>query len=523
MKGFDESSFLSDLDQVPWDSAYVYTNTDDIWEHSSSLYTEVIDLYMPCKKKYIRGDQLPWITPEISYAISKRNRMLRKFRKNRTDNNWEQFRIQRNMVTSLKRKSLKSYFIQVSADSKHPGEFWSKFRPLLPSKGVPVQSITLLEGGQLITDPSLVANIFNNYFVTCVSDHIPDLHEDALITHPSVREIQQRFGDMSFAFRTVDALSVKRLLNDLKPNKATGPDLISPKVLRISAPSIAAPLTKLMNHCITSATWPSKWKRSNVSPIFKKDCDTDKENFRPVSVLTAISKILEKIKYNQMFEYIQSILSDNLSEFLKGHSCSTALLKMTEDFRRSLDDGQHTVAVAIDLSKAFDSISHSLLITKLKAYGFSSDAVSLIRSYLTQRQQRVRIGNAFSEYQTVKHGVPQGSILGPLLFNVFINDLNFFTKDVSLRLYADDTTEYCANQCPVSLQVIVQSNLDILISWFKSNYLRVNDTKTKVLPLGQEPVPFQLFTERNSPSLSIVNNLKLLGLTIDSNLTFKQQ
>ena len=119
--------------------------------------------------------------------------------------------------------------------------------------------------------------------------------------------------------------------------------------------------------------------------------------------------------------------------------------------------------------------------------------------------------------------MPQGSILGPLLFNVFINDLNFFIKDVSLRLYADDTTEYCANQCPVSLQVIVQSNLDILISWFKSNYLRVNDTKTKVLPLGQEPVPFQLFTERNSPSLSIVNNLKLLGLTIDSNLTFKQQ
>ena len=154
--------------------------------------------------------------------------------------------------------------------------------------------------------------------------------------------------------------------------------------------------------------------------------------------------------------------------------------------------------------------------------------IVLFMTWSTEKAARVRrlqnkVLLAFSEYQTVKHGVPQGSILGPLLFNVFINDLKFFTKDVSLRLYADDTTEYCANQCPVSLQVIVQSNLDILISWFKSNYLRVNDTKTKVLPLGREPVPFQLFTERNGPSLSIVNNLKLLGLTIDSNLTFKQQ
>ena len=147
-----------DLNDVPWDSAYVYENVEDIWDHWYKLFVDVIDQHMPYKKKYIRGDQPPWITSEISHAISRRNRLLKKFRKNRSNQNWDCYRKQRNLVTTLKRKSLKSYCIQASAECIHPGEFWKKFQPLLPSKCVNRQSINLLEDGQLLTDETKVAN-----------------------------------------------------------------------------------------------------------------------------------------------------------------------------------------------------------------------------------------------------------------------------------------------------------------------------------------------------------------------------
>ena len=170
--------------------------------------------------------------------------------------------------------------------------------------------------------------------------------------------------------------------------------------------------------------------------------------------------------------FAKLILSDNLSGFLKGHSCATALLKISDDFRASLDNKDHCIAIAVDLSKTFDSISHSLLISKLNAYGFTENAVNLIRSYLHDRLQRVKIGNNYSDWKTIQHGVPQGSILGPLLFNLFINDLTYFVNDAKLRLYADDTTLYLSHPNQYALESRSQSKFDVLQSWFKCNYLR---------------------------------------------------
>ena len=165
-----------------------------------------------------------------------------------------------------------------------------------------------------------------------------------------------------------------------------------------------------------------------------------------------MSKIYEKVIADQVYADFHNRISSNLSGYLKGHSCCTALMKMTEDWRTSLDGRESVVSVAVDLSKAFDSVCHALLLAKLKAYGFSDRAVELLRNYLYDRRQRVKLSGVHSEWTAVKAGVPQGSLLGPLLFNIYINDLNFQVTNSSLRLYADDTTEYASDISPLVLE-----------------------------------------------------------------------
>ena len=232
---------------------------------------------------------------------------------------------------------------------------------------------------------------------------------------------------------------VNDILDKLNPRKAVGCDNISQRLLRLSASVISLPLTNLINHFITNRVWPIAWKSSNITPVFKKGDEMDKTNYRPVSVLTALSKIYERIMYDQIYETFISLLSPNISGYLKGHSCCTALLKMTEDWRKGLDEREVVAAVAVDLSKAFDSVCHGLLLAKLRAYGFSKVALELMSSYLCERRQRVRLDNVYSDWQVVKTGVPQGSLLGLLLFNIYINDLNYNVSNTSLQLYADDT------------------------------------------------------------------------------------
>ena len=243
-----------------------------------------------------------------------------------------------------------------------------------------------------------------------------------------------------FTFKPVSSSYVKEIVDNLSPRKAVGADGISPHLLRLSAPVMAEEITRLINVLIANRSWPDEWKWGNLTLVFKKDEDTRKENYRPVSVLTALSNVYEKVTYDQLYNTFRRHLSQNLSGFLTNHSCCTALLKMTEEWRRKLDNRESAMTVAVDLSKAFDSINHNLLLAKLKAYGLSQSALSLMAPDLLGRKQRVCLHGVCSSYSELRAGLPQGSLLGPLLFNIFINDLNYAVPDVSLRLYTDNTT-----------------------------------------------------------------------------------
>ena len=193
---------------------------------------------------------------------------------------------------------------------------------------------------------------------------------------------------------------------------------------------------------------------------------------------------------------------------------------MTEDWRNSVDNKEAVTAVAVDLSKAFDAINHSLLLAKLKAYSFSPHTLELMSTYLLGCQQCVRLEGVCSNFKTVKSGVPQGSLLGPLLLNIFINDLNFCVPNVSLRLYADDTTDYLSDVSPTILEFSFNKVLQTLSSWFEFNHLTVNSTKTQALSVGPCAYHYSLFP--NNARIEFLRSLKFLGVTLDKDLSYKE-
>ena len=519
MRQFDLEKFLNDLKTVPWSSAYIYDDVDDLWHHWAQLYTEVLDKHAPIKKKRVRGDQLPWITPLIQREISRRNRLFKKHAKSPTTTSWEEFKKQRNKVTSLKRKGLKAFCMEASSNTKHHGEFWNKLRPLLPSKEKKQSKIILIENERVITDSLMVAEMFNNYFCEVSRSDGDSKEMVEFVDHPSVKVIAEKTCDDVFDLVPVDVGYIRKILDSLDPRKAVGCDKISQRLLRLSSPVIAEPVTRLINYFITNRQWPIVWKSSDVVPVFKKESMTDKTCYRPVSVLTSLSKLYEKVLFDQIYEAFHWRLSPNLSGFLKGHSCCTALLKLTEDWRACLDRREAVAAVAIDLSKAFDSVCHPLLLAKLKAYGFTHDALETMTAYLTGRRQRVKLDGVYSSWRTVKTGVPQGSLLGPLLFNLYVNDLNYFITSTSLRLYADDTTHYASDVSPTVLQYIINSDLSVLSRWFSMNFLQINAAKTQAIAIG--PSSYQYDFHLNDSNVHTKDTLKILGVVLDSKLTFK--
>ena len=209
----------------------------------------------------------------------------------------------------------------------------------------------------------------------------------------------------------------------MDPKKAQGYDNIPSKFLRIGASGICSHVSQLVNHCFRVCEFPDIMKLTDVSSLYKKNDNLKKDNYRPVSVLPSLSKVYERVMGQQLSDFFDKIFSALLSAFRKRYSCQSTLLDMIEHFKRSLDNGEYVACLSMDLSKAFDCLPNCLTICKLYSYGVSRETCTLIASYLRDRKQRIKLGSSRSEWTELLKGVPQGSILGPLIFNIFLNDI----------------------------------------------------------------------------------------------------
>ena len=313
----------------------------------------------------------------------------------------------------------------------------------------------LVEDKEIVREEEIIANIVNNYFTNITTnlklkptkidpkanlESIIDIFQD----HESVQRIKLAnfHSKSSLKFNSVSELDVKKEILNLSCKKATRKGDIPAKILKNSINTYLSELTTLINNCLKEGVFPDDLKLADITPIFKKKDSLNKENYRPVSILPHLSKMFERILYKQIDSFMKNKFSPYLRGFRKNHNAQYSLLKMIKNWKKQLGNGEEVGVIFMGLSKAFDAINHGLLLAKLKAYGFSKQALHLLQSYLYNRFQRSIINGSISSCNEVITGVSQGSILVPLLFNIFLNDIFLFISKCQLCNYVDGNTLY---------------------------------------------------------------------------------
>ena len=341
-------------------------------------------------------------------------------------------------------------------------------------------------------------------------------------THPSIRKIKENTtSSVKFDFREVATEDVAVQIKKLNASKASPINSIPARILKETSDVFCAVIQNLYNYGLSKGIFPKELKARDINSLFKKEDAFMKKNYRPITVLPSVSKIYERMMRDQMLPFVQSFLSPLLCGFREGYGTQHALLHFVETCKKSINSGGVAGAVLTDLSKAFDCLNHELLIAKLNAYGFSRSALLFIHSYLTNRKQRVKVNGSFSTWTETLLGVPQGSALGPLLFNIYLNDLFIFLEETKVCNYADDTTIYACG--PKIETVIAHLEHDALkiTEWFPNNFMKLNEDKCHLIVFGARGGN-ETTIKIGDACVKESSEENFLGITFDQSLSFKE-
>ena len=535
-KKFKEDDFRSDLLQ----SLNRIGNGIDFTEFQET-FLKVLNNHAPLKEKTVRANDMPYMTKQLRKAIMNRSRLENKYHRDCTGESYRNFKRQKNYCNRLRYRERKKYYENLDeAKVKDVREFWKTTKPFLSDKGTSRQSkITLIKDGVIISADDDVANTMNDFFEQAVSSlSIKDPVEHLVLEpcnsgdpideiihkysqHPSIKLIKDNVHvTEKFCFNNTSLEEVENEIKGLNSKKSNPSNTVTSKNLQNYIDICSKTLYDIISRGIDTGYFDDGMKLADLTPVHKKDVTTDEKNYRNISGLPAGSKVFERIMHKQMSKFFDNYLSPYMCGYRKGYSTQHALLVLLEKWRAMLDKKGFAGAILMDLSKAFDTLNHELLIAKLAAYGFDKSSLKLIRSYMSNRWQRTKINKSYSSWSKLLTGVPQGSILGPLLFNIYLNDLFYLVNDCDVCNFADDTTPYACDTNLTNLMSRLEYATEQAIDWFEINYMKLNVDKCHLLVGGSKNE--NVTAKISGFEITESKKEKLLGIEIDNELTLNE-
>jgi hypothetical protein len=519
--------FLKLLKEESWNDIYQSQNIDDIYESFFKILTSYKNQAFPLKrKKMSRQKKNKWITHEVKTAKNSYKDAALLYKKYETDT-FKNLLKQKKQEYKKVLNTAKAQYVttQISNSDNLSKTTWNLINNEVGNRSNNRNKsnsiIKIKTEDAVVDDPVKIANIFNAHYVSVA---------EKIQRNKRVQKLEYCNDNFytpsnSMYLNSVSETEVMEIIRSLKNKKSEGHDEFSNWLIKKCNRFICKPLTFIINKCFELGVFPSNLKIVKVIPLFKKNDREHIENYRPVSVVSTFSKILEKALETRISTFFNkyNLLCDNQHGFIKGKSTETAFVTFVNKIIGNLDNKKHSVATFIDLSKAFDTVKLSILLDKLHKIGIRGRALNLLQSYLLNRTQYVELnhsnGNFRSELREVEYGVPQGSVLGPLLFNVYINGIKSSILEADVTLYADDTT--ILNTAFDSEQLEINSYLSVnnICQWFNSINLELNLNKTVRMTFSNSVCHVGLLVD--DEYISEVEVCKFLGIHLDSKLNWQ--
>jgi Reverse transcriptase (RNA-dependent DNA polymerase) len=492
------------LSSINWRTKLADKNTEEAWQtfkqEVDKLVKENIPTFMPT------GKQRPkWLTPEIRGLLTRKKKAWKTAKSNPTTLNWSEYtaaeKLLKKSITRAKRKLER----ELAYDKNGNGNQFRKYIKQRTRTRDPVGPI--IDNGVSLTEDAEIAESLNNFFASIFT------REDKSNIPTKEMETDARLERIQ-----VSRADVMRKLRKLRADSAAGPDGIHPKILVECAAEISEPLAEIYIKSLRESVIPADWKTATVTPIFKKGKRSDPGNYRPVSLTSVPCKVLESIIKDNVMQHLLSnkLLKDSQHGFMPNRSCTTNLIEFMEPVTRNVDKGRPVDIFYLDFSKAFDSVPHERLLVKLAAKGVAGEVGDWLRAWLTGRTQKVRVGDELSSEKDVESGVPQGTVMGPCLFDVYIDDIDDVAALLELlSKFADD----CKGQKTILSEKDrqdLQMTIDKLHEWAIMWGMSFNKDKCKVMHVGHNNPQYDYFMQ--GTKLSVIEEEKDVGVIIHNSL-----
>ena len=435
------NEYRNKLRNVDWNLLTDDNDPDKTIQNNTDKIISVASKTIPNKTIAVRPNDIPSMNTEIRKLIRTRKRLHKEAKRLNNVETWSKFREVQNTVTKHIRKAKLNYqnkLVEIINSSSTSPKTWFKVAKRLTQKQTKCTIPTLYDNNMEASTDISKAELLNSYFSrqSTLDDHDQQLPHNITVIESTLSHL------------TITPCDVKDAISLIDSSKASGPDFVSPKLLCEGSTELCTVLSHLFNSLLALSYFPSAWKLANVTPIFKKGDPSKPSNYQPISLLSCLGKLFERCVHKYLYNYLNDnrLLTKYQSGFIKGDSTTNQLIFIYDDINRALDEGLEVRAVFCDISKAFDRVWHRGLLHKLSSLGICGPLLKWFSSYLTLRKQRVVCSNVSSDWSIINAGVPQGSILGPLLFLIYINDI-VSQINTNVRLFADDTSLYVHCNC----------------------------------------------------------------------------